>query len=184
MKNLLPLFSTAGKLKQVKRTGWRRKVGIRHGESVADHKFRTIFMATFISKRLGLNQNKMMKMATIHDLAEAIRGDLVTDGKHVDMTKKEKYALEQSAMKRIFSKIPEGKEYLSLWEEFESGKSREAQVMREIDKLEMIMQALEYEKQGHPRKRLDPFWETTRSQITSKDMKELFDLLEKRRLKA
>jgi putative hydrolases of HD superfamily len=184
MKNLLKVFATAGKLKKVKRTGWKRRVGIKHGESVADHKFRTIFMATFISKRLGLNQNKMMKMATIHDLAEAVIGDLVTEGRDKkDMPKKQKQALEKKAIRKVFAGIPEGREYVKLWEEFESGKTREARIMQEIDKLEMVMQALEYEQDGHSGKKLDPFWETTREKIKNPDMLKLFNILEKRRPK-
>jgi putative hydrolase of HD superfamily len=41
--------------------------------------------------------------------------------------------------------LPNGKEYMDLWKEYEDGESEEARVFKDIDKLEMAMQALEYQ---------------------------------------
>lgn len=51
-------------------------------------------------------------------------------------------------------------ELMSLWLEYEEGNSIEADISRQLDKLEMIVQANEYEI-AQPGKRLDRFFTST-----------------------
>ncbi len=48
----------------------------------------------------------------------------------------------------MFSKLPGGAAWLSLWEEFERNETPEARFVRQIDRLEMGLQAGVYALQG------------------------------------
>ena len=56
-------------------------------------------------------------------------------------------------------------EIRELWLEYEDGTSLEAELARQLDKFEMIVQANEYEL-AHPGKRLDSFFASTASSFT------------------
>ncbi|KAA0001413.1 MAG: HD domain-containing protein [Thermoplasmata archaeon] len=75
MHRILLLAIKAGKLKGIKRKGWLR-IGIEKVESVACHSYRVAFLAMLIGDALNLNVEKMLKMALLHDLAEATTGDI------------------------------------------------------------------------------------------------------------
>ncbi len=64
------------------------------------------------------------------------------------MSREEKLQRERQAVERILAKLPRGAEYLALWEEFENGTSFEARLVRQVDRLEMGLQATIYEHQG------------------------------------
>ena len=63
-------------LKTTKRTGWVRQ-GVHNPESISDHMYRMSLMAMISSFSDGtLDTNKCIKLALIHDLAEAKVGDI------------------------------------------------------------------------------------------------------------
>lgn len=160
-KYLLDFFETIGKLKTTKRTGWVL-AKIKNPESVAEHSFRMTIMAMFLAKKLKCSQNKLIKLCLLHDVAEAICGDLVLDYseyfqeqkkrriyKKIGITKKEKERMEKKSIKKL-CKMPgqrEGKELEGIWKEFAEGKTREARMARQLDKLEMLLQATEYKRE-------------------------------------
>src|SRR3990170_2892125 len=73
--NLVNFFETVGKLKATARSGWV-EAGIQKPESVADHTFRTSIICMIYSDLEGLDELRVLRMALIHDLPEAITGDL------------------------------------------------------------------------------------------------------------
>jgi len=134
------LFHNINHLKNTKRQGWTR-YPIANVESVADHSYGLAFMAMIIGDRKDLDTEKMMKMALIHDLAEASIGDITpNDG----ISKERKLKMESKAIKEIFADYPK---YVKLWEEFCKGSSKEAKELQRLDKLEMQLQAREYEEE-------------------------------------
>lgn len=156
--NALKFFDTIGKLKNLKRTGWVNNE-INLPESVADHMYR-MSMLTFMITDTRVNKDKLMKICMVHDVAEAVVGDITPfDG----VTKEEKRKLEETAMQNIVADIDNteiAKELLELWLEYEEGTSLEAEIAHQLDKFEMIVQANEYEIK-QPEKRLDRFFEST-----------------------
>ena len=54
-----------------------------------------------------------------------------------------------------------GDEIISLWKEYEAGETEEAKLLKDLDKIEMILQAQEYEAEGSHSKSLDGFFEST-----------------------
>jgi putative hydrolase of HD superfamily len=157
------LVAAAGKLKRIKRQGWL-DAGIpkEQAESVADHCFRTALLVAFLSDP-ELDMAKALKMALVHDLGESEVGDL-TPRSHVP--RKKKAQLEEAAIRTL-----ENDEILALWREFEEGKSREAKAVREADRYERVIQAMEYVLQGHPERRLRRFWKGVAMNIQSPDLR-------------
>jgi 5'-deoxynucleotidase YfbR-like HD superfamily hydrolase len=143
MKNteLVYLFNKIGELKHIKRSGWVRH-GIPNPESVADHSFRCAFMAMVLGDILEVDTLKLLKMAILHDIAEAVTGDITPVS---GISREEKLKREEEGLAELLEGLPNGKEYMDLWKEYEDGESEEARVFKDIDKLEMAMQALEYQ---------------------------------------
>lgn len=185
--SLIDFAKTVGKLKKVKRTGWV-VAGIKNPESVAEHSFRLAVLCMVIGKKLNLDTEKLIKMALIHDLAESIVGDLVLErGRKTVMNSQKKFNLEERAIKNLFSKINNGKDCVKLWNEFNEQKTPEAQLFKQLDKFEMVVQALEYEGETDSKK-LDEFWHNTRKHLKEPELllllEELSELREKTRKSA
>jgi len=117
-------------------------------------------------------------MALIHDLAEGLVGDIVVDrgGKTVG-SPLDKHQKETAAIRKIFRGLPQEKEFISLWEECELQQSPTAKALKELDKFEMALQALEYEAEIQPEK-LNEFWDSARKCIQSPRIKKLFNKIE------
>jgi putative hydrolase of HD superfamily len=119
------------------------------------------------SSEVLYDQNKCIKMALVHDLAESTVGDITP---HCGVSDHDKHARELQAMTDLTTKLTmlgggnsvTGQEILNLWKEYEEGTSNEARLVKDMDKLEMILQALEYENDGQNGKSLDGFFDSTR----------------------
>ncbi len=179
--NYLEFALTVGKLKSLKRTGWVRR-NVPDPESVAAHSFRTAVLAMTLAPKVGADSNKSMKMALIHDIGEAIIGDVVVaswDGKRLDMPKLvKKNVQEVAAIHEIFALIKDV-DCPALFEEFQKKKSLESKFVTEIDKLDMAIQAYEYEKEYGID--LQAFFNNVQAILRFKAVKELFDEVEKKR---
>jgi len=145
VRELMDFFHEVGKLKEVKRQGWVVS-GVSDGESSAEHSFRFAIMAMVLGQDAGVDVCKAIKMGLVHDLAESRIGDIIT-WKGFHMGDEEKLKKERTAMESMTQPLGEvGKEIMRLWEEFEARKTPEAKFAKEIDKLEMVFQAFEYER--------------------------------------
>ncbi|KAG8069991.1 hypothetical protein GUJ93_ZPchr0006g41654 [Zizania palustris] len=133
------------RLKTTKRAGWVRR-GVQGPESVADHMYRMGVMALVAADLPGVDRDRCVKMAIVHDIAEAIVGDITpSDG----VPKEEKSRREKEALDHMCGLLgggPRAEEISELWMEYEQNATLEAKVVKDFDKVEMILQALEYEK--------------------------------------
>lgn len=128
-----------GKLKRLPRKGWVLN-HVNDPESVADHSMRTSFLALTLCPP-EVDKSKAVQMALIHDLAESIITDITPlDG----VTLEDKYQRESAAWTQI-SKSLDNDDMQKLWQEMEDGKTDEAKFVYQLDKLEMLIQAEEYE---------------------------------------
>ncbi len=169
MENLEFLLE-AGKLKHLARTGWKLR-GIKNPESVADHSWRLALMAMIFCD--GLDKLKCIEMALIHDLLEAIAGDIPPE-EISGIAKEEKERREKEAAKSLFS----GTELLDIWEEYLENKTLEAKLVHDLDKLEMAIQAVEYMKLGYSG--LEEFLEYTERNLETETGKRLFEIIKTR----
>lgn len=158
-----------GKLKKLQRAGWIRE-NVKDPESVADHSFQTAIMAMVLAPFLEVDQNKLIKLALIHDVGETESGDLVWErGQLIDEEKREKKErIEKNAIRKIL-----GKEYGELFHELTKRKTEEAKLLWQIDRLERMTQALEYEKEQG--KDLTEFFVNADKFITHPKLREILD---------
>jgi len=173
LRDLVKFFETTGKLKRTPRAGWV-EVGIQKPESVADHIFRTSILCMVYSDLEGLDELKLLRMALIHDLPEAIIGDLTPSRKTTRSKEK-----ENSAMNQMLSLLPkeQRKKYMTDWNEYQEGKSREAKAVRQLEKLEMALQAKEYEKAESTRKSLKRFIKSAEEAIVWPQLRRLLSYI-------
>ncbi|KAJ1327313.1 hypothetical protein BSLG_010655 [Batrachochytrium salamandrivorans] len=71
---MLQFLHTCERLKITKRTGWVDR-GVDNAESIGDHMHRMSIIALLV-KDQTIDKNRLVKMAVVHDLAEAVVGDL------------------------------------------------------------------------------------------------------------
>ncbi|KAJ5333885.1 uncharacterized protein N7506_007668 [Penicillium brevicompactum] len=92
------------------------------------------------------------KMALIHDMAEALVGDITPVDLHI--TKAEKARREASVMdyitETLLGKVPggamSGADIKSVFQEYEDDVTPEAHFVHDIDKMELLLQMVEYER--------------------------------------
>ncbi len=167
-----------GKLKRVPRTGWIDHK-VHDPESVAEHSYRMALLVMVLAPKLNIDVTKTMKIALIHDLAEAEIGDIVTlRGTKIVGDVIEKRAKEAEAMRGI-AQMLEISELESLFREYGEQSSPEARIVKQLDRLEMLIQAYEYETEQ--KIDLEEFFIATRPELVGKEMEGLLQELEKRR---
>ncbi len=145
-------------LKAIPRSGWLQsgidEIGV---ESIAAHSFGMSILILYLRPVLqanGINVERALNMAMVHDIAESTVGDLTPDD---GVSESEKHAAEAAAFTEIVKGVQEGDYFRELWDDFESILSPEAKLVKRIDKLDMLIQAYLYEKKYTMR--LDSFWE-------------------------
>lgn len=182
LREIMEFFHEIGKLKDVKRQGFVVS-GVDDAQNTAEHSFRFALMAMILGKGRGIDVNRAIKMGLIHDLAESRIGDIIT-WKSFQMDEREKLANERRELEDMVKHLgEEGKDIMELWEEFEFGQTPEARFAKEIDKLEMVFQAFEYEKSEELRDRLNTYIHTfydyddkdSAGAVKSEDLRKLTD---------
>ena len=107
-----------------------------------------------------LDPVKVVLLALIHEMGESYAGDITpVDG----VSKEEKRRLERSAIERSLDGLPDADWFLAQWEDFELGSSPEARFVRELDRLEMGLEAALYASEGYPG--MDEFFESSRKVV-------------------
>jgi putative hydrolase of HD superfamily len=163
-------------LKQLYRQGWlQRGIPKAHCESVAEHSFGAAILAMWMAEACcpELDVSRVVRMALIHDFGEIYAGDLTPED---GVPKEQKRSLESKSVAQVFEKLPNGGEYLMLWEECEAGVTPEARFVREIDRLEMAMQAGVYGSLGY--ENLGDFFTTTKRDISTTQLLDIVGSLE------
>jgi putative hydrolase of HD superfamily len=145
---LIRVYYELNHLKQLFRQGWlQRDISKERCESVADHTFGTAALAFFLADSYfpELDACQVLRLALLHDLGEIYAGDLTPSDR---VTSQEKRQREQEAVLEVFSKLPRGEEYFQMWQTYENGATPEARFVRQVDRLEMALQASIYHQQG------------------------------------
>jgi len=83
----------------------------------------------------ALDPLKLLRMALIHDLPEAVIGDLTPSQKTVETKEKEETAISQ-----ILSLLPkkQRENYLAIWNEYQEGKTRERKPCNSLRRLRWL----------------------------------------------
>ena len=109
-------------------------------ETTAAHTWRLCLMAMVLASQFpGVEHGRLIKMLLVHDLAEAVSGDVPAPAQVGAPSKSDG---ERRDLQALVSTLPEGvrAEILELWEEYEQAVTREAHLAKALDKLETILQ--------------------------------------------
>jgi len=182
LEQLIEFWKLALRLKNEPRRGWFQKVGLKEIESVADHSFGVAILSLFEAERRGYDVGHVLKLALVHDLEEAITGDLTPKDKRM-LTAKIVSHRKKVANERILANLPlrQKQGYQRTWKELVAGRTREARLVKDLDKLEMALQARYYESEGASVKEIKDFYSSARRAIKDRALKEVLgEIAEKR----
>jgi putative hydrolases of HD superfamily len=176
-------------LKDEPRTGWRLR-GIRNPESVADHSWGTAYLVLLYAGEACANRCRALEIAIVHDLAEALTGDVATRVVEMNDARvaSEKREREREAMDRLLADYPpsERQRVFGAWREYEERTTTEARFVRDMNLIDMCLQALRYERGGrydgdapNPHfsdyKGLDEFFATSKPRLCTTTGRHLFE---------
>lgn len=137
LQGRLAFLKAAEALKDTLRTG--HTSGGRP-ESTAEHSWRLSLLALVFEDELpGVDMLRLLKLCILHDLGEAIHGDIPAVAQ---VDKEAKRARERQDMLQLTAPLDPALrgQVLSLWEEYEEGRSPEARLAKALDKLETVLQ--------------------------------------------
>lgn len=177
----LCLFNIIQHLKLQKRTGWVNN-NVDNPESISDHMYRMGIMSLILATP-NIDRDRCMKISLAHDIAESLVGDITP----LDpMTKEEKHIRELRSIEYICNTLIRpyneiaAKELLQYWLDYENQTCPEGEIVKDLDKFEMLVQCFEYERQHKGEKNLDQFWGCVKD-IKSNEVKQWTkDLLKER----
>jgi len=165
--NTLDFLLKAYEIKELKRSGWVKKVNIVEAETVASHVFGMLFIAS-----LFFDDPELYKLIILHDLHEVIIGDLMPEEKFSGIEK-----TEYDAFLKLIQNLDEDKKK-ELIELFKRG--QESQILKEIDKLDMAIQALYYKNRGYPKEKLEEFILSAEKYIKSPNLRKILEEVKER----
>lgn len=172
--SILQLINVLHAFKKTKRTGWNKtgengvvETAVDEAESVADHSYGLIFLCFIvgtmfnkINKTMKLDIMKMLIMALIHDLPEAVDGDEITATERNEEKRAEleatKRIQEEKTMRAILSSLDDeiAEMIFQYFIEYLDLASIEAKIVYQLDKVETVTQSFNYSADGEI---VDPF---------------------------
>ena len=168
LKKLIHFFIEVGKLKEIPKKGWVL-IGVENPESIMEHSFQVALMAWILGKqkKVKLNIEKILKISLIHDLCELYAGDETPYDKILPKNKEEwpelfdkwprftkaekmkkhceRHEKEKTCLKKLIANLPLlKKEILDLWFDYEQGRTKEARFVKQVNRMQTLLQALDY----------------------------------------
>ncbi|KPA86499.1 hypothetical protein ABB37_00647 [Leptomonas pyrrhocoris] len=157
-RDVIKFLHTMGRLKDTARRGWVDNA-LPNPESISDHMYRMSLMC-MMCPDTALNRDKMIRMALCHDTGESIIGDISPAMKVPKEVKKQQETQAVQDLCELVSSSPDttfSKELGDLFNEYEAQETAESHFVKDMDLLEMIVQAHAYERMN-PGKDLASFF--------------------------
>lgn len=143
-QRLQAFFAHVAALKRMPRTGWVQR-GVPDPESVAAHSFGVAALAAVTASAAGADPARAVLVAVIHDVAEALTGDLTpADG----VTAATKRRREEQAARRILAEVDPDGTLMSAWLDYAEQRTPEGRLVKDLDKVDMALQAHAYACEG------------------------------------
>jgi putative hydrolases of HD superfamily len=134
IEGYLAFFRAAGALKDTLRSG--HTPGGRR-ESTAEHSWRLCLIAVVLGDALGpVDLRRLLELLVVHDLGEAVRGDIPAPEQSDD-----KSADERADLAALLAPLPEAdsRRLLALWDEYNARETTEARLAKGLDRLETVL---------------------------------------------
>ncbi|MEV7090921.1 HD domain-containing protein [Streptomyces sp. NPDC093085] len=161
-----------GALKRSRRSGWWI-VGVKDPETIAEHSFRTAVIGSVLAMMEGADPARVALLCTFHDTQETRVGDIPWIGRrYLDAQKNEAVTADQVA--DAHPAVAAGIQ--AVVDDYENGDSLEVIVAHDADKLECMIQGLEYLEQGY--RNAQEWVDSTRAKLKTPSAIELADAAE------
>lgn len=154
LESRLELIAKVFRLKEEERSGWTLR-GVTNPESVADHSWGTALLCLLFAEDAGVDPARALGIAVVHDLAEAITGDMTARADPADrhVSEASKATLEAAAIEELLpSNMPTFAKAHALWLDYERRADEAARFVRDMNLIDMCLQAAHYEAE----QRYDP----------------------------
>ncbi|MFD2421257.1 HD domain-containing protein [Amycolatopsis pigmentata] len=158
-----------GILKRMRRAGWWQ-AGVRDPESVAEHSLRVAQLAGLLAAEEGADPARAAYLAIWHDSQETRTGDLPHTVRPY-LTKPDPEAITADQTAALPARA--GDSVRDAVAEYEAAETAEARCARDADKLEMVLQALEYRDLGV--QRVQEWIDSGRESLTTKTAQRVAD---------
>ncbi|MBD3208067.1 MAG: HD domain-containing protein [Candidatus Nealsonbacteria bacterium] len=204
MENTLKFLLEVNKLKQTQRTGWVW-LGVDNPETIAEHIFRVTVMNWLLAirSRPELDAKKIIKRSLAHDLCEVYAGDITPywdllpedeeerkealkrwvrlPRKEKEERAKKKFETEKESLQQLLQYLePETRgEIFSSWMDYERGITPEGRFAKQGDKVETLIQAIEYFGTGEDTPVIG-WWEETEEVVEDKVFVDLLKSIQKK----
>jgi putative hydrolase of HD superfamily len=158
-----------GVLKRLRRAGWWH-IGVRDPESVAEHSLRVAQLAALIASEEGGDPARAAYLGLWYDSQETRIGDIPHSAKpYVDVASNERITEDQTAV------LPDNaaKSIREAVHEYEAAETIEARCAKDADRIECLMQAVEYREAGY--QRVDGWIESSLSRLKTSFARRLAD---------
>jgi putative hydrolase of HD superfamily len=169
LERLAGFLYEMGLLKRYKRTGWF-VLGVGDPESVADHSFRAAVIAVALAALEGANPERAALLSLFHDSQETRLTDLpyvskpyVTKAPNEEVTGAQTHGLPEPVAGVVEGAVGEYEEHTSL----------EARCAHDADKLECLLQAIEYGEHGY--RNIQPWLDSSLAQLQTVSAKRIAD---------
>lgn len=193
---ILRFAEEAGRLKTVRRQGWIDR-GVRDPESSADHSWAVALLAWLLARdRSDLDRDRVLLLGLVHDLPEAVAGDTTpfdaerdiagripaerfrSAPEYAEDARRAKAERESAALESMIAGLPSGlaAEVRAAWREYEAGDTPEARFVKQVDKLETLLQAEAYRRRQRHMV-MDSFLLGARRDVTDDALARLIDAI-------
>lgn len=150
--------------------GWLESgISTSRTEDVAQHSFETTAITLIIVDFLEreINSEKALRMAIVHDWAEAVTGDFSKDVS-TQLSYEVKEDIEERVMKSVLMEgVPNKKKYLDLWKEYNKKETLEAKIVRFSDLMSILLEAKSLFDEGESSEKLEDIWDSTLKEAKS-----------------
>jgi putative hydrolase of HD superfamily len=167
LRDITGFLCEIGLLKRYRRTGWSL-VGVPAPESVADHSFRASVIASVIAAMEGADPQRSAFLAMWHDSQETrttglphLTKNYVSAARNEQVTQSQVAPLPPAVAGMISAAVAE----------YEAGETLEARCARDADKLDCLLQAREYQEQGHAN--VQPWIDTSVAVLATSSAKQI-----------
>ena len=174
LEGMIDYLYEMGLLKRLPRAGWL-VAGIDHPESIAEHSFRAAIIGYLLASVEGADPARTALLCLFHDTQESRIGDVPRVGKSYVVTAPN----PQVTADQVAGFPGEiGQAVRALVDDHEGQESVEARLARDADKLECLIQAREYQANGHD---VQPWVETAAAALRSEAARRFADAFRRAR---
>lgn len=129
-----------GSLRNIQR-GWRQHLATNCANDL-EHTLRVVWLALILARRMGIkNEEKIIKMALVHDIAETRTSDHSYVQK-IYVTADERRAAHDLFAKTVFTDLED------VLQEYEKRECIEAKIVKDADNLDIDLELKELEERG------------------------------------